>query len=123
MEVEGQGVTLHCHLADIVPGQQLQPILWAVSTLPQGEILDHVPASHRLAQQEKRDLCQLPPQSKQADGQGQVLVYATVFPQNLFFLFGTENRMLFSKLTLLCMPDDLVLRTHETVCSNKAVMT
>ena len=49
---------------------------WAVSTLPQGEILDHVPAGHRLAQQEERDLCQLPPQSKQAAGQGQVLVYA-----------------------------------------------
>ena len=37
-----------------------------------------------LPQQEERDLCQLPPQSKQAAGQGQVLVTVTVFPQNQF---------------------------------------
>ena len=93
METPGQGVPLHHHLADIVPSQQLQPIFWAVSTLPQGEILDHVPASHRLAQQEERDLCQLPPQSKQVAGQGQVLVCATVFsPESVFrFWYGNLN--------------------------------
>ena len=94
LEAQGQGVCLHCHLADIVKSQQLQPILWAVSTLPERELPDHVPALHRLAQQEERDLCQLPPQSKQAAGK--VRVHATVFsPVNPFFVFGMEMEWCF----------------------------
>ena len=83
LEAQGQGVCLHSHLADTVESQQFQPILWAVSTLPEGEVPDHVPALHRLAQQEERDLCQLPPQSKQAADK--VVVHATVF--SLFIRF------------------------------------
>ena len=57
-----------------------------MSTLPKGEVVDHVQAGHRLPQHEERDLRQLPPQSKQAAGK--VLVYATVFSlfSGFFFL-------------------------------------
>ena len=67
----------HHHLADPLQSERLQPNHWNVPPLPEGEVPDHVPALHRLAQQEEQDLCQLPPQSKQAAGQA--LVHATVF--------------------------------------------
>ena len=74
---EGQGVALHHHLANIVESQQLQPLVRALSLVPEGKVFHHVQASHRHPQQEERDLRQLPPSNQQAPGQ--VLVHAIVF--------------------------------------------
>ena len=81
--MEGQGVAFQCHLANIIPGKQLQLLFRDVSALPEGEVVDHVQAGHCLPQHEERDLRQLPPQSKQAAGK--VVVHATVF--SLFIRF------------------------------------
>ena len=79
MEAEGQGVALHHHLANIVQSQQLQPVVRALSPVPQREVLHHVQAGHRHPQQEERDLRQLPPSNQQAPGQVEVIVHALVF--------------------------------------------
>ena len=70
-----------------------------VSALPEGEVVDHVQAGHRLPQPAERDLRELPPSRKQAAGQ--VIVLATVFSQcTSVFPFSTEIGLMFSKPTL-----------------------
>ena len=96
VEVEGQGVALHHHLANIVKSQQLQPLVRALPLMPEREVLHHVQASHCHPQQEERDLCQLPPLNQQAPGQ--VLVHAIVF--SLFFPFRFGKKISVFVLTL-----------------------
>ena len=116
LEAQGQGVALQRHLANSIPSKQLQPLFRDVSTLSEGEVVDHVQAGHCLPQHEERDLRQLPPQSKQAAGK--VLVYATVFSLSIrFFLLVRKLEWCFPTWPCFNMPDDFVhCRTHETVC-------
>ena len=53
VEAKGQGVALHHHLANIVESQQLQPLVRALSLVPEGKVFHHVQASHRHPQQEE----------------------------------------------------------------------
>ena len=96
MEAEGQGVALHHHLANIVKSQQLQPLVRALSPMPQREVLHHVQAGHRHPQQEERDLCKLPPPNQQAPGK--VVVHAIVFSLSSFFPFRYGKMSADSKL-------------------------
>ena len=116
METEGQGVALHHHLANIVESQQLQPLVRALSLVPEGKVFHHVQASHRHPQQEEQDLRQLPPSNQQAPGQVEVIVHALVF---LLFSISVRKKDCYFQTdpALICL---MILHycAHETVCSN-----
>ena len=115
LEIEGQGVALHHHLANIVESQQLRPLVRVLPLMLEREVLDHVQAGHRHSQQEERDLCHLPPPNQQAFGQ--VLVYAIVFSLSSLFPFRQGKRSADFKTdpASICL---MILHScaNETVC-------